>query len=99
MGAGAAGLLLPLGYLIAGYGPHWDLFSTVITVLLIFLAVAGARAGAMALGRVGPKALNSFPAPFLVTLGFVLGALIVAIGAIYLVVRVVGELASAFSSF
>ena len=98
VGAGAVGLLLPLAYLLSSLGLPGllsiNLPSVMITVLFLALAMGGAVAGAGYVAKIGAKYLN-FPPPVLVTIGFVLGGLIVAAGMIFIVVYVVVNILSA----
>ena len=93
-GAVAAGLILSLACTLKGAATG-DPFSLFFMVLVMAVAVGGALAGVGFLVKVGPRILNGFPPPVLVSLGFILGALIVAIGSIYVGLRIVAEIASA----
>lgn len=71
-------------------GPLSWLFMILGLVAIVAVAVFGARF----LAEKGPRFLNGFPPPALISLGFTLGGLIVVAGAVYAGLRVVGELAS-----
>lgn len=95
VGAGTAGFLLSVFWMAPGLLVGFDLFSVIIMVLTPVAITVVAVMGARWLCRVGPDFLNNWPPPFLVALGFVLGALIVFIGVIYAGLRLLAALGEA----
>jgi hypothetical protein len=65
-----------------------EAFSWMTAALLLLLVMAGGVMGTGAVLRVSPAVLSEWPPPLLAGLGFLLGAVIVVVGAIRLFFRV-----------